>query len=162
MDLKSLELNIPLNTIRKGSMDSLIGEIFVKFDDICFPRPGWRDIVDAILLHWIGDIWIHEEFNLNNQRKIHLPFMGGPFEITLTQIDGEIFHCLLENRYRDNAGNNDFDVVGEFHINLSVLKEHIKFVCREIIRYCKDQKLFSEDIKSLNLRLLNIDNEWIE
>ena len=131
-------------TIRHESISvtdfgSLIGKISMRFPFGAFPDVEWDDFL-VIISHWISTL---NEIEKGNDDVLYLGFMEGPYQVTITQRQKDMYLLRPEKRLDRSLQ------WPEVKITKRLLLDVIKRSANDVINYCKKAKIYSKDLEDI-------------
>lgn len=136
-----------------NSSNNVIGELYLKVENFCFPEEGWNDFV-VVVLGW----WQKTIMNIRNSKigtTHEFDFMDGPLFVKSTKISEDTMELEFTKEKSDSR-----QIFFTCVCKISQFQEAILNVTKKLLMELKSRKWHSDDIEELERmwKLLNSPN----
>lgn len=127
--------------ISRSASGALIGTLYLKLGDRCFPDVAWSDFVVVVLEWWCSAL---QRLHQGESGPVTVPFMDGPYRVELELLaNGRLDVTLLMSGARHDQE------IDRAMIDGNQLTHSVIIAARAALRECRERGWGSRDIDAL-------------
>ena len=128
--------------VSRSASGALIGTLYLKLGDLCFPDVAWSDFVVVVLEWWCSAL---QRLHQGDPGPIDVPFMDGPYRVEIESLADERLDVTLVR----SGARHDQETARSI-VDRSQLTHSLIVAARAVLRQCRQHGWSSRDIEALS------------